>query len=640
MFKEYICKLQNHLLPGGLNKAKIKYFIIALALIVLSISLYGISRNNYPLFHSMVDMATVFIAGSVFIVVWNRRNLLDNHFYLFLGIGFLFFAFLNFMHLLGNKDMGVFPQFKNINIGPTLYIASRYVLSISFLLAPLFIKRKFNISLTMAVYLLITVLLMLSIFYWQNFPATYIEGVGLTRFKVISDYIICLILLGAIGLLLANRRSFDAKVLKIMVYSIILSIATGLAFTLYTDPFGVTNAIGHFFQIASFYLVYIAVIATVLTRPQDILYRNLQQSQEALKESEEKYRNLFTSMIEEVYFWKLVRNEKGEIKTWSLVDANPPALKTWGRHSIEEIRGKTSDEIFGPSSIERYMPMVQKIMTEGTPYSFEDYFPDPGKYFRFTSMPLGEHFIMIGADITQIKKAEQALQRYTSELETANKELEAFSYSVSHDLKAPLRTMDGFSEAVLMDYKDKLDDTGRDYLNRVRKASQTMSQLIDDILKLSRINRAELYRESINLSNMVKLMLNKLRDAQPERQARFIIAPELNIYGDRNLLKIALGNLLENAWKYTGKVSHTRIEFGMLNQKTEKVYFIKDNGIGFDMKSVDRLFQPFQRLHSSKEYPGTGIGLATVQRVISRHHGRIWAESEVGKGSTFYFTLE
>jgi signal transduction histidine kinase len=244
-----------------------------------------------------------------------------------------------------------------------------------------------------------------------------------------------------------------------------------------------------------------------------------------------------------------------------------------------------------------------------------------------------------GQDITDRKVMEEDLRRRTAELEAANKELETFSYSVSHDLRAPLRTLDGFSEIVLMDYGDKLDETGKDYLTRVRKASQTMSQLIDDILKLSRINRAEMHREIFDLSALAESILDELKFSQPERKVELAIDPGILIKGDKDLLSIGLRNLLENAWKFTGKCPVARIELGAILQSNQKVYFIRDNGVGFDIRRSDKLFQPFQRLHDTKEFPGTGIGLATVQRVIRRHGGHIWAESEIGKGTTFYFTL-
>jgi PAS domain S-box-containing protein len=237
------------------------------------------------------------------------------------------------------------------------------------------------------------------------------------------------------------------------------------------------------------------------------------------------------------------------------------------------------------------------------------------------------------------ERAEEVLKQRTAQLEAANRELESFSYSVSHDLRAPLRALDGFSEMVLEDYKDKLDETGKDHLNRIRKASHTMSQLIDDMLKLSRITRAEMLKDEVNLSELAQSIYDELKVTQPERQAEFNIAPLRLVDGDKQLLQILMRNLLENSWKFTSKCSQTRLKFEVNQQDGKKIYFITDNGAGFDMQYADKLFQPFQRLHTNKEYTGTGIGLAIVQRVIQRHGGRIWAESEIGKGTTFYFTL-
>ncbi len=390
---------ERHPLHVGMDRAAgyTAFLFCALAFSVL----YILSRYNYNLFHALADIFTIVIASTVFVIAWNSRGSLDNDYLLYAGIAFLSFAFLDLFHVLGNKNMGVFPQYGNL--GPTLYIASRYVLSISLVTAPLFINRRLRAAPVLAAYSLVTLLVLLSVFYWQNFPVCFVEGVGLTTFKVMSDYIICLILLAALVLLLLNRRSFDARVLRLLAASILLSIATGLAFTLYADPFGLMNAIGHFFQIISFYLIYLAVIETSLTKPQNILFRKL-------KQSEEKYRTLFQNMAEEVHFWQLVRDAHGLIKTWRLVDVNPPALKTWGRQSVDEIRGKTTDEIFGPGATEHYLSIVQQITTEGVPHSFEDYFPNLDKYFRFTSVPLGEYFITTGADVTGVKKAELALR--------------------------------------------------------------------------------------------------------------------------------------------------------------------------------------------------------------------------------------
>ena len=234
---------------------------------------------------------------------------------------------------------------------------------------------------------------------------------------------------------------------------------------------------------------------------------------------------------------------------------------------------------------------------------------------------------------------EQRVAKRTVELEAINKELEAFSYSVSHDLRAPLRSIDGFSNKILKDYGELFDDQGKDYFMRVKNASQHMGHLIDDLIKLARISRIGMNMEEINLSAIARLITTELQESNPERRASFHIQDDMIAKGDRNLLQIALQNLLDNAWKYSKNQTETKIEFGSTQKDKQIIYFITDNGVGFDMRYVDKLFGAFQRLHSLSEFEGTGIGLATVQRIISRHQGTIWADSEVNKGTTFFFTL-
>jgi len=263
--------------------------------------------------------------------------------------------------------------------------------------------------------------------------------------------------------------------------------------------------------------------------------------------------------------------------------------------------------------------------------------------FLFAVLAAARSLDRIDAERKRVEEAvsrlNEDLDRRAAELEAANKELEAFSYSVSHDLRAPLRAIDGFSHALLEDYTDRLDAVGKDYLQRVRTGSQRMAQLIDDMLKLSRVTRAELRREEVDLSALAQEIIAELLRAQPGREVEFTVASGLRAHGDPKLLRIALENLLGNAWKFTGKRSEARIEFGMTHRDGGAAYFARDNGVGFDMAYANKLFGAFQRLHDSSEFPGTGIGLATVQRVIHKHGGKVWAEGEVEKGATFYFSL-
>jgi two-component system, sensor histidine kinase and response regulator len=233
----------------------------------------------------------------------------------------------------------------------------------------------------------------------------------------------------------------------------------------------------------------------------------------------------------------------------------------------------------------------------------------------------------------------EARAELVRDLEHKNRELESFSYAVSHDLRAPLRRIDSFSRAVLETQGDRLDEAGQLFLSRVREASRQMSQLIDDVLYLSRVTRAELRDQEVDLSSLADLALARLKEGEPGRQVETKVRPAVIVTGDGQLLRIALENLLENAWKFTAKQLTARIEFGVTQVGGEPTYFVRDNGAGFDMTYADRLFGPFQRLHSHDEFPGTGIGLATVQRIIHRHGGRVWAEGLVGQGATFQFTL-
>jgi signal transduction histidine kinase len=244
-------------------------------------------------------------------------------------------------------------------------------------------------------------------------------------------------------------------------------------------------------------------------------------------------------------------------------------------------------------------------------------------------VPSNQNFRLYGRDITARKQAEEQLGQRTAELEASNKELEAFTYSVSHDLRAPLRSMEGFSDALLEDYGDKLDEQGKQYLMWIQESSNLMAQLIDDMLKLSRITRSEI----------AERITAELRKRESDRKVEFAVSPGLIANGDSALLRIVLENLLGNAWKFTGHVALPKIEMGMTEYNGRKAYFVRDNGAGFDAKYSDKLFRPFQRLHKSSEFPGTGVGLATVQRIIRRHGGEVWAEGKINKGATFYFTL-
>jgi light-regulated signal transduction histidine kinase (bacteriophytochrome) len=245
----------------------------------------------------------------------------------------------------------------------------------------------------------------------------------------------------------------------------------------------------------------------------------------------------------------------------------------------------------------------------------------------------------VSRDLTERRRAEEETRRQNALLAAANQELDAFSYSVAHDLRAPLRAIDGFSQALLQDYHEQIPQDGKLYLERIRAGTVRMALLIEDLLNLARVSRHEIAYTEVDLSALAKQLASQLQVSTNGRTAHFSITPGMWVTGDRSLLGIALENLLGNAWKFTSKQPEAKIEFGIQNGERERVFFVRDNGPGFDMKYADKLFGVFQRLHRDSEFPGTGVGLATVQRIIHRHGGRIWADAAVGKGATFFFVL-
>ena len=259
---------------------------------------------------------------------------------------------------------------------------------------------------------------------------------------------------------------------------------------------------------------------------------------------------------------------------------------------------------------------------------------------------------MVGTiqDITERKQAdneirrlntelEQRVQQRTAQLEAVNRELEAFSYSVSHDLRAPLRGIDGWSLALAEDFQSSLNEKANEYIGRIRNEAQRMGALIDDLLQLSRVARAEIVFKPVDLSALVRSISVRIQELYPGRHIQFIIEDGLTVEGDSQLLDIALTNLLDNSSKFTAPRVDARVEFGKNNMDGKNVYFVRDNGVGFDMTYAEKMFGAFQRMHKTSEFPGTGVGLATVQRIIRRHSGKVWANAAVGHGATFFFTL-
>lgn len=323
----------------------------------------------------------------------------------------------------------------------------------------------------------------------------------------------------------------------------------------------------------------------------------------------------------------------------------------------ESIVGLTDHDLFPAEVADAFRSNDLAAIAEGSPVRLEETAPgdDGPRTYITVKFPLmdSEHrpyaICGISTDITERKRAEEEVRRLneeleervrqrTAELEASTRELDAFAYSVSHDLRAPLRSLAGFSEVLLDDYADGIDDVGRGYLSRIEANAARMARMIDDLLDLSRATRVELRREQVDLSAVACDVIGELRDADPDRQVQVAVADGLTTSGDPHLIRLILINLLSNAWKFTARRLPAVIEVDAIGHDRQ-VFAIRDNGAGFDMRYAAKLFDPFQRLHSNSDFEGTGIGLAIVQRIVQRHGGRIWAKSEIDHGTSFYFTL-
>jgi PAS domain S-box-containing protein len=383
-------------------------------------------------------------------------------------------------------------------------------------------------------------------------------------------------------------------------------------------------------------LLFLFIAAVVIFREMGRRHK----AEEALREGEERFR-LQVSAVKDYAI--LMLDPKGRIATW-----NTGAERING-YRAEEILGKHFSIFYPPEDVEHGKPGIElNTATEQGGVEDEGWRvrKDGSRFWaNVVITALRDEkgrlrgFGKVSRDLTERRRAEQDMETRNVQLEAANRELQAFSYSVSHDLRAPLRAIDGFSLALLEDYENKLDADGNEHLQRIRAAAGRMGRLIDGMLNLARISRTGMVRESIDLSPLAQEIVSELQNTQPARRATIVIPPKLQVKGDRLLLRVVLENLLSNAWKFTSEQPNPRIELGIQSNGNETVHFLRDNGAGFDMRHADKLFGVFQRLHRESEFPGTGVGLATVQRIIHRHGGRIWAEAVPGEGATFYFVL-
>ncbi|MEJ2587520.1 MAG: MASE3 domain-containing protein [Deltaproteobacteria bacterium] len=631
-----------------------RYRLILLSILVIG-GLLIVGRYHYLLFHSLVEGFSILIAFGIFVIAWNSRSMLENDYLLFVGIAYLFVGGLDFLHTLAYQGMGVFPHHGS-NLATQLWIAARYMESLSLLIAPLFLNRRLRNEMVIAGYTLLTAILILAIFRWNLFPDCFIEGVGLTPFKKISEYAISGIFLFSAVLLILKGKVFDPDIQALLIASMLVSMGAELFFTLYTDVYGLFNQTGHLLQIISYYLIYRALIVTGISRPHAVLFRDLQQNEAFLN-------SVVKSSLSGLYIYDM---ESG-INTF--INPQYTRLTGYTLKAIQEMSETAFFNLFHPQDQEKVAAHLERLKsaTDREIHEIEYRFKTKdGRWIwcisRDAIFKRGEdgsvlQFMGSFLDITERRNMEDELRRTRDELEVSvqertaelrwrNRELREFAYVASHDLQEPLRKIQTFGELLQNEAGETLSERAKDYLKRMRNAARRMQALVQSLLAYSRLSTGVSPYTSAELNEIVQKALDNLELKIEETGASITVEKLPRIETDPIQMIQLFQNLIGNALRFhhQNQTPWIRIEStSPLGSDTASSQYceirVQDNGIGFEEKYVDQIFRPFERLHGRHEYEGTGMGLAICQRIVERHGGRITAKSKPGKGTTFLITL-
>ncbi|MBF0317676.1 MAG: PAS domain S-box protein [Nitrospirae bacterium] len=619
---------------------------------------YILSATNYLLFHSFAELFSIVIAFGTFTLAWNSRSFAANNYLLFLGIAYLFVAFADTLHALAYKGMGVIKGYNDNNLPPQLWIVARYMESISLMIAPMFFKRKPHIGAVLAGFGLILTLSLLSIFYWRIFPDCFIDGVGLTRFKVVSEYVICLILVVALVMLLRNRKELEGYVLRMLILSIVFTICTEMTFTFYVHLYGISNIIGHFFKILSFYFIYLALIQTGLKSPYSLLFRDLKKSEAALRKSEERYRSLFNKSPAKML---LIDHETDRV-----VDANPMACSFYG-YTLDEMRSLKLSDISLEEPIDVILPNesgvydllhrlasgeIRNVRVKSSPIDIDD---------RLT-------LFMIVADITGHVHTEQEVMRKQQELQLLNRTLEdrvrdeiarrlegeqmliqqsklaamgEMLSMIAHQWRQPLSSITTISGdmqvSLVLDTfsKDELYES----LKKINYQAQYLSKTIDDF-RLFFSPRKK--RENIYLGDIIDQALAIIKNSLDYNAIKVRIdcslASQIHTYA--NEITQVLLNVFKNA---QDALVARRIQAPEITVacKDDNGFFavldIQDNAGGMPEEIIDKVFEPY--FTTKDNSTGTGLGLYMSKMIIEKHCGGELSVKNTGQGACFTIRL-
>ena len=634
------------------------FYLLSGAAVLLGLTI--ISLHSAVLMHTLVEMFTIIVACSIFMIAWNTRRFLSNNYILFIGISFLFVSVFDLLHTVAYQGQNTVPGIDD-NIATQLWITARVMGSTSLLFAPLLMDSRLRPRLVFGAYAAVTVVLLAMIFYWKVFPGCVGEGGKLTKFKIVSEYVIASLFAAALAFLLWKHREFDKSVLRLLIGSILLRICSELMLMSYIGAEDFPSKVGHFLKIAAFYLFYKALVESALVKPYDILFRNLKKSEEALREERDRAQHYLD--VAKTILVVIAADQRVSL-------INKRGCDILG-YDEREIIGKNWFDTFVPARIrDDVKAAFNKLMTrEIQPV---EHFENPVVSREGEERLIAWHNAVLendegeiiatlssGEDITERKRAEEKLIKKTAELERSNAELEQFASVVSHDLKEPLVSLGGFAEILREKYEDKLDAKAKTLISRIISGSIRMESLIKALLAYAKVNSSVHPFRPVSCNTVLAIALSNLGRAIGE-SAAVITSDDLpSVTGEETQLIQLFQNLIGNAIKYRedrpprihisarslgdadvnsrDTISHSTLRTSY--SKTGWLISISDNGIGIDPAYSERIFEIFYRLHQGEEYPGTGIGLAVCRKIVERHGGRIWVESEPGRGATFFFTI-
>ncbi|UCH42444.1 MAG: PAS domain S-box protein [Dehalococcoidales bacterium] len=720
--------------------------MVLIAALVL-FSLYLASEYHYLLFHYLAEIFSITVGFSIFIVAWNSRRFLDNNYFLFIGIAYLFISGLDILHTLTYPGMNIIAG-SGTNLAAQLWLCARYVEAGAFLIAPFLLGKRLNPYITFLSYILVISLLAGTIFYWGVFPDCFIEGTGLTSFKINSEYAICLILAGSMVILIQRRRHFDSGVLKLLLAAMAITIASELFFTIYVSAYGVPNLIGHFLKIISFYLMYKAIVETGLVAPYNILFRDLKQSEDQYRDLYDEAPNAFFSVGIDGRIERVNRSAT-ELLGFSVSELiGRPVLDlyadtTSGKTKAQDIfnRFRSGQEVHGEElemrksdgtpvwidlsvrpilDANRTVVLSQSIAVDiTTRKQAEERIQQQKELLENTLESLAYPFYVIDASDYTIEVANSAARwnelmagskcymmthgisqpcsgpehpcpledvivsrrpvivehkHYDSQDNETNIEVyghpifdkegnvtqmieyclditerrkidqmkDDFIGLVSHELRSPLTVITGALNTVLTEGEFLTQEAAKQLLNDAALEAETLSHILGNLVELSRAHadRLFLYAQEVDIANTIQNTIGRI-SYDPELYQIEVDLPNKpsTVYADRIRLERILRNLLENAVKYSPEGG--RIQVSAKPDEENLIISVSDQGIGISATEQTKLFASFQRIEDNglEEVGGLGLGLLVCRRLVEAHGGRIWVESEPGKGSTFSFTI-